>query len=240
MRSAERGFWWYAGLRQMLRLAVAAADLGPTPRVLDAGCGTGGNLRLLRELRPGARLTGLDFSSRALDELEPGLCERIVRADLNDAPDLGGAFDLIVCCDVLSHRGLDWRAALRYFERSLRPGGRLLLNVPAFPWLRGSHDAAVRVEHRFRQIELAKALATAGFGDVDLRYWNAALLPVVFAVRRWSLLRSGGRIVGSDLPAKAEPSSAGLRRWVEWEARWAFRRRLPFGTSLFACAVKRP
>lgn len=237
MRAAEADYWWYAGLRQMLRLAVAAMALPAAPRVLDAGCGTGGNLRLLRALRPEAQLTGLDLSPHALAALEPGLCQEQVCADLNDPPAFGPHFDLIVCCDVLPHRGLRWREALGHFARWLRPGGALLLNVPALPALRGRHDEAVLLEHRFRRDELAAALEQAGFANQDVRFWNAALLPAVFVVRRGSRLFGRGRTLRSDLPLRPGPANAWLRRWIEWESRLAFRRHLPWGTSLFARAI---
>lgn len=237
MRAAERGHWWYAGLRTMLRQALAAAGLGAAPRILDAGCGTGGNLRLLREVRPQAHLTGLDFSAESLAALEPGDCDAALCADLNARPDFAEPFDLVLSCDVLGHHGLQWESTLDYFCGLLRPGGTLLLNLPAFPWLRGRHDTAVRLERRFRPAEVREACARAGCTSLDLRFWNAALLPAIFAVRLLSR-RSAGPDVRSDLNDGANFWNGWLTRWIRWEARLASRRHLPLGTSIFVRARK--
>lgn len=233
MRAAERGHWWYVGLRAMLGHFLREAAPGPTPAILDAGCGTGGNLRLARALFPAAALTGLDFSAASLAALEPGLCEVVYCADLNQQPDVGGPFEVIVCCDVLSHRGVRWPEALGWFQTLLRPGGSLLVNVPAFPSLRGRHDEAVLTAHRFTRAELREAAGQAGFGELRLHFWNAALLPALFLSRR---LGRGAGEPRSDL--EVPPWNTALARWIRWETRLACRRPLPFGTSLFLRASR--
>lgn len=237
MRAAERAHWWYAGLRTMLQQGLAATESGPAPRILDAGCGTGGNLRLLRELWPPAHLTGLDFSAESLAALEPGLCDAVLCADLNTRPAFPEPFDLLLSCDVLGHHGLRREPTLRYFFDLLRPGGTLLLNLPAFPWLRGRHDEAVRLAHRFRPAEVRAACAQAGFRSIDLRFWNAALLPLVFAAR-WASRWAAGPEVRSDLHDGQTFWNGWLTRWIRWEARVASRLHLPFGTSIFVRARK--
>src|SRR5438270_7222318 len=147
MRSVEDELWWYRALRHH----VLASIRPPRPDfdLLDAGCGSGGMLARIHEKFPQAKLTALDFSERALAVTsERNTGAHLVHGRVDALPFEHAQFDFVVCLDVLTVRGVDDRAAMREFHRVLRPGGNLLINLPALKFLRGSHDVAVNQTHR--------------------------------------------------------------------------------------------
>src|SRR5207248_8255591 len=144
MRAVEDTHWWYLGMRAIASDLLASLPLPPAPLILDAGCGTGGNAALLE--RHGW-LVGVDLSDLALD-LAAGRGHRpLARASVTALPFPDQTFDLVTSFEVLYHRAVgDDVAALGELRRVLRPGGHLLLRLPALDWLRGAHDAAVHTE----------------------------------------------------------------------------------------------
>ena len=147
MRSVEDRYWWYQALRQHV-----AASIPPISRhfsLLDAGCGTGGMLDVVRQKFPDADLTGVDASSHAIELATARNLNATLRpANVHDLPFAENNFDFVLSLDVLSHAGVDDSLATHEMHRVLRPGGRLLLNLAAFDFLKGAHDCAVDVDRR--------------------------------------------------------------------------------------------
>lgn len=245
MRRVEDAHWWFDGMETITaRLLDRWLPPAEAPRrALDAGCGTGRNLRFLSERLGGPeRVVGLDYSALALDCcVERGFSGRLTRGSVNALPFADAAFDLVTAFDVLVTQGVDDRAALREFARVLRPGGRLLLRVAAYDWLRGRHDLEWAVARRYSRRDLREKLAAAGFGDTRLSHANFWLLPV--AVLKRFLERFRPPASESDLSLSAGSASlAGrlLRAVLASEAPLAARLPggLPWGLSLFALARK--
>lgn len=176
--------WWYQGLRQVvLDHLREAAPAGTELRVLDAGCGTGTVLQALAE---GGQAVGIDFSPKAIALCRQRGIHRTAVASVMQLPFSDGLFDAVISCDVLCHRDLtDLTAALREMARVLRPGGRLLLNLPAHPWLLSSHDLAVANVRRFTRTEVLGLLQSAGLTPVRISYWNGLLFPLIAVLRLW-------------------------------------------------------
>lgn len=215
----EEEFWWYRGLRRLVEErtretlvpVTAAGDhgndrggdddrsgTGRRPRrILDAGCGTGGMLtRLARQ----GEVTGMDFSPLALGFARRRDVGPLLRGSVEQLPFQGESFDLIVSLDVLYHRGVSSDlAALIEFRRCLRPGGGVVLNLPAFEALRSSHDAAIHTARRYRREQLRALLVDAGLEPVRITYWNTLLFPALAAVRL--LRRRGLRAIPAESPA---------------------------------------
>ena len=177
MYEAEERQWWYAGMRA-LSLALLAGPLtglarsGRTPLILDAGCGTGNNLRHLARY---GRAVGVDISEQALLFCRSrGVAA--ARAELLALPFPDGRFDCVTSLDVIYHRWVpDDAAAVREMARVLRPGGLLLLRVPALRALWGAHDEAVHSRHRYRRSEVRRLLEGAGLSVLRATYANTVL-----------------------------------------------------------------
>src|SRR4051812_24028431 len=136
MAEVEDRMWYYRALHAHVRRELAAGLREATaPRVLDAGCGTGGLLAHLRRHRPDWRLTGLDLIPLAC-ELSRSRCGpdvEIVQGSVTALPFADAQFDAVVSNDVISQID-DPQAALAEFRRVVRPGGTLVINLPAYMW----------------------------------------------------------------------------------------------------------
>jgi SAM-dependent methyltransferase len=235
MAGIEDRHWWYGGLRAIIREAWMRHVLVASPALLDVGCGTGANLTALRDV---ARPVGIDIAPEAIDFCRRRGLAQTAAASAAALPFAAASFDVALSCDVLSHRSLpDRRVPLAEIRRVLRPGGVLLLNVPAYQWMLSAHDRAVHQDRRFSRREVAGLLVESGFAVEDIRHWNAALLPAAVAVR-W--VRGWMGATGSDLArgsgaVLAAPFAAVLH------AERVLQRHLsiPFGLSIFAVA-RRP
>lgn len=229
--------WWYRGLCAMLEDAL---DNGlPTGHrdarlCCDAGCGAGVAFPVLRQ---SARVIGVDCAEEALRFCVLRGEHRLARASVTAIPLADACFDLVVSCDVLYHRGVhDEALAVREMCRILKPGGLLLVNVPAYEWLRSSHDAAIHTGRRFTRAQVIRLLDQNGFETVRATYWNTLLFPIVAAVRVW---RRAVPRAQSDLSGprsgwrQAAPAAV-----LTLERRILRRISLPFGVSIFAVARK--
>ena len=199
-------------------------------RVLDLGCGIGNNTQFFldREL-----VIAVDLEEEALREIEKRFGERPnFRAQLLDIldPDASAlaaeGIDTVFCSNVLEHIEDDVRA-LHAVRRILRPGGRLLLLVPAFQFLYGTVDAALEHCRRYSKRELKEKLMEAGFQLESLRYMN--LLGMVAWFIDGRILRK--RVIPDSHYSfynKLVPVLAKIERMV----------RPPVGLSLIAVARK--
>src|SRR5262245_15015440 len=135
MAAVEDRHWWYGGMR-----AIAAALLDEAYRergslsILDAGCGTGGNALFLRRY---GTVVGIDLAAEATELGGQRLPGVLARGSVIELPFADASFDLVTSFDVLYHRAVsDEHGALRETARVLRPGGRLLIRLPAYEFLR--------------------------------------------------------------------------------------------------------
>lgn len=235
MRQAEDEHWWYRALRSLVARELArSTGRGGLPRILDAGCGTGGGLARWTQTL-GTPCYGIDLASAALSHCRQRGQRLVAQASVEALPFGRDAFDVVVSLDVLCLEGVDEPAALAEIRRVLRPGGLLVLNVPAFDTLRGEHDRAVRIRRRFVREELADLLRANGFDVGRVSYWNTVLFPAVWLIRR---LRRGGREATSDLTRLPGALNAALAALLRAEAKLLAVVKLPFGTSVLCVATK--
>jgi SAM-dependent methyltransferase len=225
----EGRHWWYRGMAAISLNLLRRAARGGKLRLLDAGCGPGGMLTRMSAL---GQPFGVDLHPLALAHARGKA--PLARAAVEHLPFAEDSFDLVTSFDVLYHLAVgDDEAALREFARVLRkPGGLLLIRLPAWEALRGAHDLAVHTRHRYTAPELRAKLRAAGFRIKRLTYANTLLfLPIL--LRR--LLQPDSQ-AGSDV----ELPSPALNRFLEFllqlEKNWLTYFNLPFGVSLFALA----
>ncbi len=190
----------------------------------------------------GGPVYGVDIARTALDlAATRGLTGQLAQGSLDHLPFRSGTFDVITSFDVVYHlRVSDDQSAFNEMWRVLRPGGLLLLRVPAHDWLRGSHDRLVHTRHRYSRRELRQKLNGAGFAIEQLYWANCILFPIAVAKRlleRDTLEDSESS--EPDLRQLSPRLSAMLERLITFEVR-AMKHsvQLPFGLSLLALARK--
>ncbi|MGB9774426.1 MAG: methyltransferase domain-containing protein [Bacteroidota bacterium] len=187
----EGSYWWFVGLHELVSRILLSAVLktGPTGRALDAGCGTGKMLTCLSAFQTAI---GVDRSpialARALRRLQnsalSGNVCSLVQSSVTKLPFNSETFDVVISLDVLYHQWVqDDVEALKEFRRVLKPQGMCIINLPAFEWLRGSHDIAVQTRERYTISKLRKRLLQAGFQIEFLAYRNIVLFPLLL-IRR--------------------------------------------------------
>jgi SAM-dependent methyltransferase len=233
----ERTLWWPVGMRRIFKqLLERGLDGRTSARLLDVGCGTG---ITLEEFRRYGSICGLDVSHAALAytrRRDPAAS--VVQADARRIPIASRAIDAVLAFDVIEHLDDD-RAGLREIERVLRPGGALVLNVPAFPSLWSGKDTANHHYRRYTKSSLRAALADSGFTVARLTFTNAALFLPIWLWRQ--IERRAKRPWNPRAEFHPRPwVNAALLGLLEVERRWLERFDFPFGTSLTGVARSSP
>jgi SAM-dependent methyltransferase len=235
MHAHELRHWWFRGRRRVLvdLLRHYAAGRKAPLRILDFGCGTGGNSS---SYAPFGLVCGIEPDPGAVHLAGRRAGSTLCRASGTELPFPPGSFDVVVASDVLEHIDDDARA-VREITRVLRPGGAFIFSVPAHPWLFGPHDAALFHRRRYVERGLRTLVEEAGLRIGRLSYWNSTLFPLYCAYRLLGRFR-GSQSAHSDvhpLPRVANELLAGL---LTIEAALLRRFRLPWGLSLIGIAVR--
>ena len=234
MFAREDSYWWYEGLRRLVLASLADLGARGKLRILDAGCGTGG---LLGSLPDGS--WGVDIADTGIRYCRRRGLSRLVQSSVTRLPFRAGAFDAVISLDVLYHQWVaDDLEGLREFRRVLVPGGTVIVNLPAYEFMRSEHDAAILTRRRYTRAELAEKLRASGFRPVHLTYRNTVLFPLALLVRRWRRNERPGAAPRSDLVTLPAWLNRALLAVVDVE-NWIVRRApLPFGLSLYCVAQK--
>jgi SAM-dependent methyltransferase len=231
----EETHWWYLGRRQIIRSLVeniCTTLNNPHPRILDVGCGTGANLKMLAAY---GSAEGVDVSQQAVDFCHERGLESVKPGAAEHLPYENDSFELVTALDVVEHLDDDV-AGLREMRRVLTRDGRLLLFVPAFMFLWGVQDEVSNHRRRYRLPGLLQAVEAAGFSVEWASYANISFfLPVLLvrSVMRWLGLRAETEY-GINFSLMNGPFS----RLFAAERFVLKRGRLPFGVSA-VCIARR-
>lgn len=199
MAETEARHWWFAGRRANLAAVLTSLALPAQARILEIGSGTGGNLDMLADFGSVTALE-MDADARALANEKTGGRYRILAGSCpDDLPFAGETFDLICLLDSLEHIEAD-AATLVAMRRLLAPGGRMLITVPAHPWLWSAHDVFLHHKRRYRRDGLHALCEAAGFAVTRLSYFNFFLFPLAVAARIKDQITGAQVATGSDLP----------------------------------------
>jgi SAM-dependent methyltransferase len=198
MAAHDSTHWWYRARRDILADYLARyAGLPNDARVLEIGCGTGHNLPMLGAFG--------EVDAIEIDEAARGIASQRLGRPVGEAPlpELTGvapaSYDLIAVLDVVEHIDDDV-GSLRAMGERLKPGGRILITVPAHQWMWSAHDVVNHHKRRYSKPTLDAAIRAAGLTHNGLRYFNSLLFPAAVAARGF------GKLTGKDDSDDSPPS----------------------------------
>jgi SAM-dependent methyltransferase len=227
MAELDSTHWWYLGRRQVLADVIRREINPPTgARILEIGCGTGHNFAMLGAF---GTVDGIELDAEARAIASQRLGRPVLDAALPELSGVeDGTYDLIALLDVLEHVAGD-EAALRAITAKLKPGGRILIAVPANEWMWSAHDVIHHHHRRYNRATLSNVIKRAGLTPVMTSHFNTLLFPAAAAVR---LL---GKIADKQEADDAQPAPMLNRAFSAifgFERHLVGRVPLPFGVSL--------
>lgn len=236
---AEQSHFWFRGFRSYVRPELARAVAGRQhPRLLDCGCGTGTNLRMLSEF---GRAFGFDLTWNGLLFARSQGRRDIARASIGAIPFVSDSFDVVTSFDVFQclPDPVEQDAAREMF-RVLKPGGHAILNVAALDILSGGHSVLSEEVRRYTPARLRRVFESAGFIIDRLTFAHASLLPLMLPVRMWQRWKSRGQLQPGefDITVPPAPVNAALTAVVTLEAAALRVVNMPIGSSLLLHARK--
>lgn len=234
MFDKEDTYWWFAARRAMV-LTLLRKYLKKGSRILDAGCGTGLLTKTIDHVYKVTATDISDVSLRLMRKRKPRAV--ILKANLEKKlPFPARSFDGITLLDVLEH--IDDHKALKNFSRILKPGGIMIITVPAYPWLFSYWDILHQHKRRYTQGSLIKLLNKHGFSVEHSSYFNTVLFPFILFIR---VLKSffDKKHEHSDCYEMPKPANNLLLQIFRRETDLATRYNIPFGLSLLVIAKKR-
>jgi ubiquinone/menaquinone biosynthesis C-methylase UbiE len=201
LAAAERNHWFYRGKRTVVRHWIERySPLSQEKMLVDVGTGTG---LFAEEMSRYCRTTGVDDHDEALAIARQRQGPTFVKATSNALPFEADSFDVATTLDVLEHLPDD-RGALAELNRILKPGGVVVLTVPAFMALWSEWDVVLHHQRRYRKYQVAKLANDVGMEVLTCRYINSAMFLPILAYRKlreWTPLFRGGTRAEDKIPA---------------------------------------
>jgi ubiquinone/menaquinone biosynthesis C-methylase UbiE len=234
---AERHHFWFQGFRRFVTPLLERAAAGRSDLLtLDCGCGTGNNLHMLRHY---GRAIGIDITYSGVKYAATRGDRQVAQASATDLPFGSQQFDLVTSFDVIYALPDELeKAAVAEMFRVLKPGGHLVLNVAALPWLRGNHSVLGGEVRRYSRQRLRWALERGGFTIERLTYTNFSILPIVAGVR-FSQRILGHQESASEISVPPAPVNAALSGLLAVESLALKATNMPLGSSVL-CLARKP
>ncbi len=227
----EDRHWWYQGRRRVLERAISRLGLPVGASILDAGCGSGRNMV---DLARHGSATGIELSPPSVVLARERGVGTVVEGSILQMPFEDARFDLTVSLDVIEHLEDDV-GALRELRRVTKPGGALLVTVPAYQWLWSGHDEINHHHRRYNRRTLLAAAERGGWQEQSSAHFNSLLLPVAIMLRALERFKPSTTKSSLDLWVPPAPLNWALRQPLNLEAAAIGRgRSIPAGLSLLA------
>ncbi|WP_404336282.1 class I SAM-dependent methyltransferase [Sphingomonas sp. MMS12-HWE2-04] len=231
MAAHDTTHWWYRARRDILSDYLTRwGNVPEDARILEIGCGTGHNLPMLAQF---GQVDAIEIDPAARAKASERLGKPVGTAPLPELSGVApGSYDLVAVLDVIEHVEQDV-AALASIARALKPGGKILITVPAHQWMWSAHDVVNHHKRRYSKASFQAALKAAGLEGHKLGYFNSLLFPVAVAAR------FAGKLMGkddSDDSPPAKPLNAVFEKIFGLERHLVGRMPLPPGLSLITLA----
>ncbi|MDV3458752.1 class I SAM-dependent methyltransferase [Sphingomonas sp. HF-S4] len=234
MAAHDTTHWWYRARRDILAEYLTRwGGLPEDARILEIGCGTGHNLPMLAQF---GEIDAIEIDETAGAKASERLGKPVGTSPLPDLVGIEpGSYDLVAVLDVIEHVEDDV-AALKAIATALKPGGKILITVPAHQWMWSAHDVVNHHKRRYSKAGFAALLDKAGLRGAKLGYFNSLLFPVAVAAR------FAGKLMGkddSDDSPPPKPLNTLFEGIFRVERHLVGRIPLPPGLSLITLASKK-
>ncbi len=231
MASIEENHWWFKARREIVSHMLGKLGLPSTAKILEVGCGTGGNLQMLSSF---GTVLGLEPNENAFPFLEKYPFEIKKGAFPDDVP-FSESFDVITALDVIEHIQDD-QGTLKKIYHLLKPGGYIIVTVPAYQFMWSYHDEVNHHLRRYRKKEIEKLFKVCNFNIEVISYYNTFLfLPILLA--RW-IKNTINSKEGNDLAIPSGMINQLLGKVFSSEKAIIPHFSLPFGVSILAIGRK--
>lgn len=233
MAATESRHWWFRARRKIIESTIAGMALPAAARILEVGCGTGGNLVMLARHGQVSAMEMDDHARQMAVEKTQGSFVIHAGSCPDDIPFQGERFDLICLFDVLEHIEQEV-ATLNRLRQQLVPGGRMLITVPAYQWLWSAHDTHLHHKRRYTAKRLRRVFRDGRLKVDRITYFNMLLLPLAALGRLLDRAMSRQQPSGTTTPAA--PINATLHAIFASERHVLRHIDLPAGVSLMGIA----
>lgn len=234
--SVEDNHWWFVGRRQIIDSFIRRLNLPKNAEILEAGCGTGGNLIMLSAH---GRVDAMEVDEVACELANQRKVTKVQNGSLPNNIPFQDKYDLILILDVLEHLDDDL-AALTALYSKLKPGGWLLVTVPAYQFLWSQHDEINHHKRRYALKNLKQVVCKANYQLYKATYFNTLLFPLIAFLRFLSKLslRSSTVRTQSDLKMPSKFINYFLSMLFAAESLFLDYIYFPFGVSILLLARK--
>jgi 2-polyprenyl-3-methyl-5-hydroxy-6-metoxy-1,4-benzoquinol methylase len=236
MHELEDTHWWYVALHGHIIKVLNQHFNDDKIKVLDLGCGTGGLLLKLSNFLPNAYLVGSDLVALCCQRSSSKAGVHTVQSNSNQMPFGHSIFNAVIAADLIYHRNVNQSETLYEIWSSLKIDGIVIVNVPAYQWMEGTHDEHVQGVRRYTKPELQILLNQNGFEVIFSTYWNSFLFPLMILNRKiLGVFRTHSDL--GKLPPILEFVFNRILRYESLIINLGIR--FPFGGSVFAVAKKK-
>lgn len=234
----EQSYWWHLGKLDIINvyLSMATKKHSSKLKILNVGCGTGGTVPVLEKF---GQVDNVDISAEAVKYMLGKGFERVFQTDATRLPFKSKNYDLIVAFDVLEHIKEDSRA-IDEWKRVLKPKGKIILSVPAYPWLWSKHDEVMHHFRRYSRKDLSVLAKKHNFKTKKLSYaFMFTLLPLIVFRGFYKLSPLDRQNKKFSTKSKIPKSlNSILVKLISFEAKILRKFSLPAGSSLFVILNK--
>ena len=232
MAKQQKEHWWFKARREILDKIISKCDLSDSARILEIGCGTGGNLLMLKKH---GNVYAMEMNEFASEYAARTTGVDVRKGWLPDNIPYNEKFNLVCMFDVLEHIQDDKKALIE-ITKLLIPMGTLVITVPAYSWLYGTHDKMMHHYRRYSRNALNKTISYSSLNILKIFYFNTLLFPLVILSRLADMLKNSDESVGYSTPNNIVNQL--LYRIFSIERILVNKINFPFGTSIVAICRK--
>ncbi|KKQ75973.1 MAG: Methyltransferase type 11 [Parcubacteria group bacterium GW2011_GWC1_38_6] len=227
---------WYVQTRKLM-ISLLGKRITKSARILDAGCGTGGTIKLLNNAGFN-NIYGIDKSNEAIKFCRKRKIKNLKQGTVNFLPYNKKTYDVVICLDVLYHKGINTHKALSEINRVLKKDGLLYIQEPSYDWIKSKHDIVIETRQRFTLNELRNLVESHNFRIIKTSYFNTIFFFPILIKRIFDKIVSSHSAI-SDVQPLPKALNFSLLMSLKLENKLINFMNLPLGLSVISLSKKK-